>query len=124
MKIVHWTEGCPMYRPTRPLYSPHAFPDDQYGSGWRLCQRCCPDLLPDTWAVRGVDKLLYADTQRRFCVPCMVLKRIERGACRRMYCYQSGEVELMCERCVGRYAVEEAYRAEAWNSTNPGSYSP
>ena len=71
---------------------------------------CCPDLLPDGLASRGIEAEAYAVCQRRFCIPCLMMRDRNRPAYRLMYCPNSGAIERMCNRCAADYAAD--YLAE------------
>ena len=109
MKIAHWTETCqafPAGRQARPLYDPNTWKAEGYSVSWRLCLLCCPDVLPDALASRGIEAGAYAVCQRRFCFPCLMRRRGNSPAYRRMYCPNSGAVEPMCNRCAADYAAD------------------
>ena len=120
MKVVHWMETCQSFRPGRraqSLYDANTSKAEKYAVSWRMCQLCCPDFLPDTLASRGIEAQAYAICQRRFCIPCLIMRNVDKPAYLRMYCPQSGGIELMCNRCAADYAAQHIAQQDHHRAT-------
>ena len=119
LKIAHWTATCqafPAGRQAKPLYDPNTWTAEGYSASWRLCLLCCPDVLPEVLGSRGIEAGTYAVCQRRFCIPCRMMRNVEKPAYRRLYCPNSGEIEPMCNRCAADYAADHLAKQDHYSA--------